>query len=183
MEAYCKWIACLVNKIIFYSLQKGCFFFPSIFVSFLKPLTDARLHGHRDICRILEVNGGKDMDDKEFINDQPTMNDQAPMVIQINNQQLNFLFHVICKRFLICCWFIDCTIDSSTWTRFKWSNWYLRIGYRTLNNNWAAGYLNIHTLRYFIIQIANLWFSTLKCLNYDFRSVWLVENNCWENVL
>eukprot|EP00257_Ricinus_communis_P027300 XP_025014714.1 integrin-linked protein kinase 1 isoform X1 [Ricinus communis] len=30
------------------------------------PLTDARLYGHRDICRILEVNGGKD-----FINDQP----------------------------------------------------------------------------------------------------------------
>ncbi|KAJ0687916.1 putative ankyrin repeat-containing domain-containing protein [Helianthus annuus] len=24
------------------------------------PLTDARLYGHRDICRILEVNGGKD---------------------------------------------------------------------------------------------------------------------------
>ncbi|XP_052477202.1 integrin-linked protein kinase 1 [Gossypium raimondii] len=43
------------------------------------PLTDARLYGHRDICRILEVNGGKDMDDKEFINDQPTLNDQAPM--------------------------------------------------------------------------------------------------------
>ncbi|CAK7344195.1 unnamed protein product [Dovyalis caffra] len=30
------------------------------------PLTDARLYGYRDICRILEVNGGKD-----FINDQP----------------------------------------------------------------------------------------------------------------
>ncbi|KDP20260.1 hypothetical protein JCGZ_08855 [Jatropha curcas] len=30
------------------------------------PLTDARLYGHRDICRILEVHGGKD-----FINDQP----------------------------------------------------------------------------------------------------------------
>ncbi|XP_044467233.1 integrin-linked protein kinase 1-like isoform X2 [Mangifera indica] len=30
------------------------------------PLADARLYGHRDICRILEVNGGKD-----FINDQP----------------------------------------------------------------------------------------------------------------
>ncbi|XP_050226826.1 integrin-linked protein kinase 1-like isoform X2 [Mercurialis annua] len=30
------------------------------------PLTDARLYGHRDICRILEVNGAKD-----FINDQP----------------------------------------------------------------------------------------------------------------
>ncbi|ESR43928.1 hypothetical protein CICLE_v10013745mg [Citrus x clementina] len=30
------------------------------------PLTDARLYGHRDICRILEVNGGKD-----FIHDQP----------------------------------------------------------------------------------------------------------------
>ncbi|KAK4839868.1 hypothetical protein QYF36_025600 [Acer negundo] len=29
------------------------------------PLKDARLYGHRDICRILEVNGGK-----EFINDQ-----------------------------------------------------------------------------------------------------------------
>ncbi|EOY33174.1 Integrin-linked protein kinase family [Theobroma cacao] len=43
------------------------------------PLTDARLYGHRDICRILEVNGGKDMDDQEFINDQPMMNDQAPM--------------------------------------------------------------------------------------------------------
>lgn len=32
----------------------------------MKPLTDARLYGHRDICRILEVNGGKD-----FIHDQP----------------------------------------------------------------------------------------------------------------
>ncbi|KAF3444329.1 hypothetical protein FNV43_RR14019 [Rhamnella rubrinervis] len=30
------------------------------------PLTDARLYGHRDICRILEVNRGKD-----FINDHP----------------------------------------------------------------------------------------------------------------
>lgn len=30
------------------------------------PLTDARLYGHRDICRILEVSGGKD-----FINEQP----------------------------------------------------------------------------------------------------------------
>ncbi|CAN1228260.1 Integrin-linked protein kinase 1 [Linum perenne] len=28
------------------------------------PLTDARLYGHRDICRILEVNGGKD-----YVND------------------------------------------------------------------------------------------------------------------
>ncbi|OMO77141.1 hypothetical protein COLO4_25319 [Corchorus olitorius] len=46
------------------------------------PLTDARLYGHRDICRILEVNGGKDMDDKEFINDQPTMSDQAPMTVR-----------------------------------------------------------------------------------------------------
>ncbi|TYI10194.1 hypothetical protein ES332_A09G126200v1 [Gossypium tomentosum] len=46
------------------------------------PLTDARLYGHRDICRILEVNGGKDMDDKEFINDQPTLNDQAPMTVR-----------------------------------------------------------------------------------------------------
>ncbi|PPD91327.1 hypothetical protein GOBAR_DD11727 [Gossypium barbadense] len=47
-----------------------------------RPLTDARLYGHRDICRILEVNGGKDMDDKEFINDQPTLNDQAPMTVR-----------------------------------------------------------------------------------------------------
>ncbi|KAK6235329.1 Serine-threonine/tyrosine-protein kinase [Theobroma cacao] len=46
------------------------------------PLTDARLYGHRDICRILEVNGGKDMDDQEFINDQPMMNDQAPMTVR-----------------------------------------------------------------------------------------------------
>ncbi|XVF05013.1 hypothetical protein REPUB_Repub05bG0134500 [Reevesia pubescens] len=47
------------------------------------PLTDARLYGHRDICRILEVNGGKDMDDKEFINDQPMMKDhQAPMTVR-----------------------------------------------------------------------------------------------------
>ncbi|KAI4387646.1 hypothetical protein MLD38_000064 [Melastoma candidum] len=30
------------------------------------PLTDARLYGHQDICRILEVNGGID-----FVNDQP----------------------------------------------------------------------------------------------------------------
>ncbi|GKU97654.1 hypothetical protein SLEP1_g10769 [Rubroshorea leprosula] len=36
------------------------------------PLTDARLYGHRDICRILEVNGGKDVvDDNDFSNDQP----------------------------------------------------------------------------------------------------------------
>ncbi|KAE8691754.1 UDP-glycosyltransferase 89A2-like [Hibiscus syriacus] len=46
------------------------------------PLTDARLYGHRDICRILEVNGGKDIDDKEFINNQPTMNDQAPVTVR-----------------------------------------------------------------------------------------------------
>lgn len=30
------------------------------------PLADARLYGHRDICRILEVNGGK-----EYVEDQP----------------------------------------------------------------------------------------------------------------
>ncbi|GLU10727.1 hypothetical protein SLE2022_275130 [Rubroshorea leprosula] len=36
------------------------------------PLTDARLYGHRDICRILEVNGEKDVvDDNDFSNDQP----------------------------------------------------------------------------------------------------------------
>ncbi|KAK8480591.1 hypothetical protein V6N11_034730 [Hibiscus sabdariffa] len=47
------------------------------------PLTDARLYGHRDICRILEVNGGKDIDDKEFINEQPTMmNDQTPVTVR-----------------------------------------------------------------------------------------------------
>ncbi|GMI97325.1 hypothetical protein like AT3G58760 [Hibiscus trionum] len=46
------------------------------------PLTDARLYGHRDICRILEVNGGKDIDDKEFINDQPTMTDQTPVTVR-----------------------------------------------------------------------------------------------------
>ncbi|XP_022728725.1 serine/threonine-protein kinase STY8-like [Durio zibethinus] len=45
------------------------------------PLTDATLYGHRDICRILEVNGGKDIGDKELINDQPT-NDQAPMTVR-----------------------------------------------------------------------------------------------------
>lgn len=30
-----------------------------------KPLTDARLYGHKDICRILEVNGGKDAKNKK----------------------------------------------------------------------------------------------------------------------
>lgn len=38
----------------------------TIFVLKIKPLTDARLYGHKDICRILEVNRGKD-----FINDHP----------------------------------------------------------------------------------------------------------------
>ncbi|XVF69337.1 hypothetical protein PTKIN_Ptkin11bG0072400 [Pterospermum kingtungense] len=46
------------------------------------PLTDAREYCHRDICRILEVNGGKDKDDKDFINDQPELNDQAPMTVR-----------------------------------------------------------------------------------------------------
>ncbi|CAL2248258.1 unnamed protein product [Prunus armeniaca] len=30
------------------------------------PLTDARLYGHRDICRILEVNGGNDLTNDQF---------------------------------------------------------------------------------------------------------------------
>lgn len=33
-----------------------------------KPLTDAKFYGHRDICRILEVNGGWDsVDDHAMV--------------------------------------------------------------------------------------------------------------------
>ncbi|WCJ25290.1 Integrin-linked protein kinase family [Euphorbia peplus] len=44
------------------------------------PLTDARLYGHRDICRILEVNGGKD-----FTNDQ-----QMAVRNEQDSNELNF---------------------------------------------------------------------------------------------
>ncbi|PON77466.1 Serine/threonine protein kinase [Parasponia andersonii] len=40
------------------------------------PLTDARLYGHRDICRILEVNGGKDFfDDQQMTVRQEDLNE------------------------------------------------------------------------------------------------------------
>ncbi|KAF5749976.1 putative serine-threonine protein kinase [Tripterygium wilfordii] len=50
------------------------------------PLTDARLYGHRDICRILEVNGGK-----EFINDQPmtVRNEQDSIELNFDISELN----------------------------------------------------------------------------------------------
>ncbi|KAM7268190.1 hypothetical protein ACFE04_010356 [Oxalis oulophora] len=57
------------------------------------PLTDARLYGHRDICRILEVNGGK-----EFSNDQqmPVRHDQDTIEVsfdisELDTQQTEFI--------------------------------------------------------------------------------------------
>lgn len=41
----------------------------------IKPLTDARLYSYRDICRILEVNGGKD-----FINDHPMVIESSSLL-------------------------------------------------------------------------------------------------------
>ncbi|CBI33587.3 unnamed protein product, partial [Vitis vinifera] len=60
--------------------MNGFFYIRNTYISFCKhdmvmmrvkknersPLTDARLYGHRDICRILEVSGGTDS-----INDNP----------------------------------------------------------------------------------------------------------------
>ncbi|XP_030536767.1 integrin-linked protein kinase 1-like [Rhodamnia argentea] len=43
------------------------------------PLTDARTYGHRDICRILEVNGGID-----FKNDQPMTVRHEPDLNEVN---------------------------------------------------------------------------------------------------
>ncbi|PIA63649.1 hypothetical protein AQUCO_00201176v1 [Aquilegia coerulea] len=45
-----------------YILMYMCFFvfFCFFFCKKMQPLTDARLYAHRDICRILEVNGGRD---------------------------------------------------------------------------------------------------------------------------
>ncbi|XP_021888345.1 probable serine/threonine-protein kinase DDB_G0271682 [Carica papaya] len=50
------------------------------------PLTDARLYRHRDICRILEVNGGKD-----FINDHPmtVRHDQDSNEVNFDITELN----------------------------------------------------------------------------------------------
>lgn len=53
------WSECSLGTVNFRTVN-------SIFVLIIKPLTDARLYGHRDICRILEVSGGKD-----FIDDHP----------------------------------------------------------------------------------------------------------------
>ncbi|KAH9739187.1 hypothetical protein KPL71_019047 [Citrus sinensis] len=52
------------------------------------PLTDARLYGHRDICRILEVNGGKD-----FIHDQPltVRNEKDSNEVNFDISELNTL--------------------------------------------------------------------------------------------
>ncbi|XP_077243968.1 serine/threonine-protein kinase 12-like isoform X2 [Tasmannia lanceolata] len=51
------------------------------------PLTDARLYGHRDICRILEVNGGKDA-----INDHPLNfpREQGLNEVNIDPSELDF---------------------------------------------------------------------------------------------
>ncbi|XAR51496.1 Non-specific serine/threonine protein kinase [Bertholletia excelsa] len=52
------------------------------------PLTDARLYGHRDICRILEVNGGKDPTD-----DQPmyVRHEEDSNEVNIDISELNLL--------------------------------------------------------------------------------------------
>ncbi|KAK9272806.1 hypothetical protein L1049_003184 [Liquidambar formosana] len=50
------------------------------------PLTDARLYGHRDICRILEVNGGKDV-----VKDHPmtVRHEQDSNEVNIDISELN----------------------------------------------------------------------------------------------
>ncbi|KAI3500170.1 hypothetical protein L1887_35987 [Cichorium endivia] len=50
------------------------------------PLTDARLYGHRDICRILEVNGGKD----SVMNSPMTVrNDEDAEEVNIEISEIN----------------------------------------------------------------------------------------------
>ncbi|XP_052195360.1 integrin-linked protein kinase 1-like [Diospyros lotus] len=53
------------------------------------PLTDARLYGHRDICKILEVNGGKDTIDDH---DQPmtVRHEEDTNEVNIDISELNF---------------------------------------------------------------------------------------------
>lgn len=57
---------------------------------FMKPLTDARLYRHRDICRILEVNGGI-----EFIPDQPMVIIAIVKKKEDINQKSFFLFLIL----------------------------------------------------------------------------------------
>ncbi|CAM8971418.1 unnamed protein product [Rhodiola kirilowii] len=59
------------------------------------PLTDARLYGHRDICRILEVNKGKD-----FVNDQPltVRNEKNSNEVNIDITELNHQHSVKIKQ-------------------------------------------------------------------------------------
>ncbi|PSR87843.1 Serine/threonine-protein kinase [Actinidia chinensis var. chinensis] len=59
------------------------------------PLTDARLYGHRDICRILEVNGGKDS-----TNDQPmtVRHEEDSNEVDIDISELNLQDSLIIKQ-------------------------------------------------------------------------------------
>ncbi|XP_062107474.1 integrin-linked protein kinase 1-like [Humulus lupulus] len=51
------------------------------------PLTDARLYGHRDICRILEVNGGKDFfDDQQMTVRQEDLNEVNFDISEIDSE-------------------------------------------------------------------------------------------------
>ncbi|KAK9116177.1 hypothetical protein Sjap_015124 [Stephania japonica] len=50
------------------------------------PLTDARLYGHRDICRILEVNGGKDSLDDD--NSLTFTHEQSSVEVSIDLSEL-----------------------------------------------------------------------------------------------
>ncbi|KAI8031098.1 Integrin-linked protein kinase 1 [Camellia lanceoleosa] len=52
------------------------------------PLTDARLYGHRDICRILEVNGGKDLVDNKRMT---VRNEEDSNEVNIDISELNLL--------------------------------------------------------------------------------------------
>ncbi|KAK9107037.1 hypothetical protein Syun_023048 [Stephania yunnanensis] len=51
------------------------------------PLTDARLYRHRDICRILEVNGGKDSLDDD--NSLTFTHEQSSVEVSIDLSELN----------------------------------------------------------------------------------------------
>ncbi|XP_074376224.1 serine/threonine-protein kinase 12-like isoform X2 [Apium graveolens] len=59
------------------------------------PLTDARLYGHRDICRILEVNGGKDTIDHHSMTVRP---EEGSYEVDIDMSELNMQYSTSIKQ-------------------------------------------------------------------------------------
>lgn len=59
------------------------------------PLTDARLYGHRDICRILEVNGGKDTINHHSMTVRP---EEESYEVDIDMSELNMQYSTAIKQ-------------------------------------------------------------------------------------